>query len=348
MKILITGATARHVGRLDPLSSGEDGKLYYHACPHIFAKVARDLGHQVDIRPVDPTENLTKYHRVCVFLGPLVDPQMTFVHGALAALAERPDAFVFLDDWKVGTIGSSFRRMAGRDYFYLWHSPFAKARPLRARAISDPKARKKIERIVVEMSSQPWDRHVVVPLHAWGDPTVIPGCPISRTRSWLDYTPELTYPKELEELALQYVNTGKKKRAWLLATLGTRERWVDRQEPKWPVHRFGYKAERISQRQVMLESASRWGSLAPRYPHARASWWRPRFIYSPLAYAVVACDESEGISQAAPGIYGLRARYIESFNSSQLRALAYEQACFVARRSWKTDDLREAVRRLMR
>ena len=343
MKILVTGATARHVGRLDPFQGGS-GKQVYHACPHIFVRVARAIGHEVDQRPVLPRESLRGYDCVCVFLGPLVDPQMTFVHGALAALASRKDALVFLDDWKVGTIASSFRRMAARGGYYLWDSPFASERPLRDEAYENPAARARIERVVGEMSEGTWDRRVVVPLHAWGDPSEIVGCPESRSRAWLDYTPGLTYPRDLRSL----VARGEKHRAWLLATLGTRENWVRKQAPTWPIERYGYKAVRISQYDVMRASALVWGSLAPRYPHARASWWRPRFAYSARTLTVVACDEGEGISRAAPQLYGLAARYIESFSDASLRELAISQARFVAKRSWKWGDLACAVDRLIK
>ena len=343
MRVLVTGMTARHVGRLDPFQ-GAGGEKIYHACPHIFVRIARSIGHDVDFREVDPREDLKEYRRVCVFVGPAVDPQMTFVHGALAALARRPDAIAFLDDWKVSTIGSAFRRMAARGRKYLWHSAFAAERPLRDFAYKDRAVRKLIEDEVDRLADQPWDRRVVVPLHAWGDHDEIPGCPASSERSWLDYTPGLTYPPDLTSL----VRKSKKERSWLLATLGTRERWVSSQAPRWPVVRYGYKAERLSQADVMRRSCGHWGSLAPKYPHARASWWRPRFVYSAKTNTVVACDADEGIAKAAPQLYGLAVRYVEGFSDSQLRDLARAQSKFVRDRSWTWGDLSKAVHELLR
>jgi len=346
VKVLVTGATARHVGRLDPLAGDRSDKKAYHACPHIFADACRRLGHEVEFRPVDPGESLADFARVCVFLGPLVDPQMTYVHGALAALARRPDAIAFLDDWKVGTIQSSFRRMAMRDHFYLWHSTFAASRPLRNHAFGLPIGRM-IERLVGEMAEGPWKRRVVVPLHPWGDPSIIKGCPEGE-RTWLDYTPGLTPPVDLADVVKRVIRRRAKKKAWLLATLGTRESWVERQDLSWPVVRAGYKAVRLSQDDVMRASAGFFGSLAPKYPHARASWWRPRFIYSAWTQTVVHCDPEEGIAKEAPGLYGLSPKFIEHLTPSRLIELARAQAEFVEDRSWTWSELRAAVGGLLK
>lgn len=343
MKVLVTGATARHVGKLDPYGPEEDAahkrRLVYHACPHIFVAAARLGGMTVDFRKVDPRESLKEYDRVCVFLGPLVDPQMTFVHGALAAMARRRDAIVFLDDWKVGTIASSFKRMAARERYYLWHSPFARARPLRDAAYLNGGIHQKIEDLVDEMSEGRWRRRVVVPLHAWGDPSVIAGCPESDERYWLDYTPGLVPPDDLGQVVRDAVRLQLKKRRWMLATLGTRESWVERQQLRWPVDRYGYGAVRLSQDDVMRRSARYAGSLAPKYPHAPASWWRPRFVYSAWTRTVVHCDPAEGIAKKAPELYGLRAREVEATSNAGLLDLAKSQFDFVMKQSWSMEEL---------
>lgn len=347
MKVLVTGATARHVGRLDPLGGDRTDKKVYHACPHIFAEACRRLGHEVEFRPVDPLESLREFGRVCVFLGPLVDPQMTYVHGALAALARRQDAIAFLDDWKVGTIQSSFKRMSMRGHHYLWHSTFAATRPLRERAFGSPAIRKAIEELVGEMAEGTWQRTTVVPLHPWGDPSYIKGCPKSVDQRWLDYTPGLTAPPDLEEVVAKVIRKRAKQRAWMLATLGTRESWVERQNNRWPIVRYGYKAARLSQDDVMRASAFYFGSLAPKYPHASASWWRPRFIYSAWTNTVVHCDLAEGIAAAAPGLYGLPIERIEKLAPSRLIELARAQLDFIEDRSWTMAQLLGAVGRLL-
>ena len=343
MKVLITGMTSRQIGQWNawrPESWGRGGEpKVYCSCPHIFARTVSSLGHDVEQRPVIPGEDLGSYDRVFVWIGSITDPPMVYAFSCLWALAERPDAVLMLADWKISNVAASFRQIARDAYYYLWDSPFAKARAYYNEA---QKVRRRIERLAVEMGvprGEAWTQQLVVPLHPWGKVEGMRGCPPAELTTGLDYTPGLLYPRGLKPART-------KARRWIHASLGDRSKWLAKQAFAWPVEEYGYKAKRITEAEVFARYAVSWGVIAARYPQSAWGWWRPRFAHAAHYGNVVYCDREDAIVAASPAHY-LELDDVERLRPKVLKEVAAQQAKFMQRESWTSQKLKAEVKRLV-
>src|SRR5262245_31055843 len=347
MKVLITGMTARTCGRYDPLTGDPEDRRNYLVGVHALAWAVRTLGHDLDYRPVDPLESLREYDRAVVFVGPLVDPSYVHMQSGLAALVRRPDAVHALDVWKIGTSMSSFTLCVKWNYHYLWHATFAASRRVRDAAYGNPVGRK-IERLVEKMATgTPWKHKMVVPLFPWGDANGLKGCPKAEVHVGLDYSPAMVRPPDLRSIVADMRSSRTRRRAWVFAAMGLRP-WFLRQRYSWPVLRAGYGGPRISEHDLLRAAAGAWGYVAARYPHSPGGWWRPRFVHAAWTRSVVHCAPDEATARAAPDLYGMKAERIESLTDSGLEDLADAQARFIQRRTWKKEQLLEAVREILK
>ncbi len=333
VKILITGTTARHIGNFDVFREGYATRAHYCAGSHIFRRCLEKLGHDVDMRPVNAQETLRQYDRVFVYLSPLADPPTTYIFSALTALVRRRDAVIMLDDWKVGPLYGSFRRMVMRNHHYLWRSIFASSRPGFPDAFA---RRKKYEDLVHRMSDGPWKNLVVVQIFPWANHATIKGCPPSRERAYLDLSSMALLPK---------VDIPKRrKKAWVAAVLGPRSRWIEKQDFRWPVVHHGHKQDRVSEDVVVQQYASHRGVLVPKYPHH--GWYRPRIHHAAHVGAVV-FGEDHALIESAPDIHGFTAAQIERMTGNQLDDLALAQARWFRANTWPRTALLDEVDRLV-
>jgi hypothetical protein len=93
MKILITGVTETHTNHPDRASSTK-----FVSIPALMCNAFERLGHDVYHQAVASGDDLSEYDKVFVYLYP-IDHNATNTDGAIWALAQRPDAWICLDDW---------------------------------------------------------------------------------------------------------------------------------------------------------------------------------------------------------------------------------------------------------
>jgi hypothetical protein len=328
-KVLITGVTPRHCGKSNAFK-GDTGPGVYSTVPHIFARGLEQLGHSVDMREVSAAEDISRYDRVFVLLGPINDPPMTKIFSGLVTLAKRPDAVILLNDWKVGSLRSSFQAYTRNRHRRLWNSPITLSRP----PIHETKRlmRDEVERVVRAMGEpvKPWDRLVVLPLFPWGDANEVKGCPRSEARAWLDYSPLLRIPR------VRWPT--KKHHRWVCAALGQRDAWIKKHRLKWPIQYYGYRADRVSEDEVVQAYADNWGILCPRYPHSVSGWWRPRFIFSAAVESVLFTSDDDAVMDATDA-YDYVAAEIENATDTELARIASKQARWFTRNRWTRSKL---------
>ena len=103
MKILVSGATGIQVGR-EPI-------MNYVSFHPLFVKILRELGHEVDNRPVVIGEDLSKYDRLVIASAPIASMGARWTYSALWAMSwwDRVPVGSLIDDWDARPIGSSIR-----------------------------------------------------------------------------------------------------------------------------------------------------------------------------------------------------------------------------------------------
>lgn len=334
MRILITGCTSSQVG-------GNPRYRYATQAP-IYERVLSGLGHEVDRRPVEPGENLDGYHRVIVFVAPGIDVWSIYQLGAWYALDARPDAFLAYEDWQVAKIAGAARTQRDRPR-YLWGSSVAQQR--RFFDVARKHHQEAIERTVELLAlagEVPW--RLIVSVHGYGNAKLLePILPQARRVYALDPTSAL-HAQGIKKSSLR-------ERAWVLAALGSRERWVKAQRLTWKIIKFGHGGLRVAnEMEIVREYARCWGVLAPEYPDpiSAAGWWRPRFYYAARAGAVVLCGENDAARSWLSSPYNVGGKGIEGLSAKQRAAVADEQAEWFFRYAWSEEQLRDEMQAMIR
>jgi hypothetical protein len=271
-------------------------RLGYAAAGPLLLAILEDLGHEVEVRPVEPGERLSasRYDRVIVFVAPILIFGARHAYGALWALHARPDAWVAVDDWQVGYTANSYKTAARDDCQRLWTALSANNRPQRRAQLAKAVVRG-IDRVCVKLGDQrPWCR-ALAPLYTGArfDPTRF-RWPYGALRG---FDPSPYYrPPEIPRLA-------KRARRWVLAALSDHDRWLAGVAPTWPVDRYGRKSAgqtRVTEAELLARVyPAAWGIIAPPYWHAGSGWWRARYQHAIAAGSVVLCDPADAF---APGI----------------------------------------------
>lgn len=134
---------------------------------------------------------------------------------------------------------------------------------------------------------------------------------------------------------LDYLNNGLlvsiepmkvRKQQWILPSLLKDDRFVQDQNLRLPVTRFGPKGFEVLDTERDIQNAYRWsmGAICPPYPHEGSGWWRSRWIHSALAQSILLCGPKDAL--AAGPEYAFNGAYYESLSPSQADAIAQEQA----------------------
>jgi len=335
--ILLTGFTAAHAGstkRRNPTVGRVPGAL-------------RDAialtGATVDMRPVALGENLKQYDGVVVFVMSLLSLTTSHALGALWALATRPDAWIVVDDWQVGTMVNQFRTAASRLDYYLTSPKVLSAAKRRGVALlrSNTKERRAVFGEVTKLGES-WDHHrVAAPVFPWGDVRGL-GIPAKRLTG---FDPS---PLTLDQLATPRAWPGPQRlRRWVSASLFDHTRWIDAQEFAWPVERYGggEGATYLLEPEVLARYAATWGMLGHPYKHC-CGWWRPRYLHAAQTRSVIFADRAE-LEPIGQDAWQPRAK-IEGLTVKRLAELAAYQAHEIHASIWTTDQLVRFARTLTR
>lgn len=279
MKILMTGFTARQVGstRL---------RYDYLDVSKLLAVALRELGHEVEMRRVTTGERLRDYDLALVGMIAPNKLVATYQYGALwtlHALGER--ALVYFDDWTITDLRSGVRTVAHQLRAY----DFRLDRWDKNRAM---KLHKQLYRTLDLLAGPhcPWS--VLVPLFAWGNVDELLADAID-ARAYT-YDPSSLMSQNLRPMVSP--TNGLRTRCWILGSLANHEPWVKSLGLRWPVRTYGnakLNQHVLPEKLLLEEYEGCWGILAPRHPRPGTGWWRPRYLHSIRAGAVLRCDTAD-------------------------------------------------------
>lgn len=296
----------------------------------------QDLGHEVEWRRFmvgQPILPKTEAVIVSTMLPrSLNSPYALGVMWAISeALREDIPLVIYLTDWQFFNVAREFRSIAkeGTDYFFkkIGGAPQYAENPV---ALGD--RAEALLQVCVDFanpSSVLWkNAQILCPLYArWGDRKIVqrllPGAnpvhgfdPTPLFLRYLDATGRRLIPPEMEKRA----------RRWVLPSLLVDDRWVEDQNLRWRVDRFGPKRYRVlpDERAVHVEYAKRVGALCPPYPTVGSGWWRSRWIHAARTRTVLLCDPGDGRLFGAPYLHS--GSSYESMTSETLAHIAEGQA----------------------
>ena len=334
MRILITGCIAKQVG----LNEGEDNLCF--AVMSAMTDCLEELGHEYDIRPVRPGEELAgKYDMAIVGVHAFggIGAQ-THKWGALWAASQLPH-LPMLEDWRALLFFQHLRKeydfwwVGNLDYKTAAYRNFELACRY-STAIEETRLawRSKLRRLL--LPAMPWcDLSTLHAMHQ-----------VERVYTWcVDsfYWGDFAKPE----------HASNRLRKWSLVSLQPQEAWRDSLGLTWPVtgifrprsesvrgggmkrgasrSDWGYIPERQLQREVY---ATHWGMLLPPYGKKTIrGMWRNRWYLS----AVSGCAIHTAESDCPPGyadLFSLPVARVEQMGQDELHNLAEEQADFTMSR----------------
>lgn len=281
MKILMTGCTARQVGstRL---------RYDYLDVSQLLAVALRTLGHEVELRRVTVGEQLAKRYDLAL-VGMIAPNKLvaTYQYGALWTLrAMGEHALIYFDDWTITDLRSGVRTVSRQ----LRAGDFRLDRWGKARAM---KLRKQLYQTLDLLAGPrcPWP--VLVPLFAWGNVEELLVDSIDARVYTYDPSPISSFPR-LKPTA----GVGRRSRVWILGSLANHQPWVETLKLRWPIRYYGnakLNQHVLPEKLLLEEYETCWGILAPRHPRPGTGWWRPRYLHSIRAGAVLRCDPADAV-----------------------------------------------------
>ena len=289
MKILVSGATGIQVGR-EPI-------MNYVSFHPLFVKILRELGHEVDNRPVVIGEDLSKYDRLVIASAPIASMGARWTYSALWAMSwwDRVPVGSLIDDWDARPIGSSIRIAASGAWNRLFRTLETEMVPRFDKEWVEEEENQAVLKKTVRRLRRDYPQ-TIAPFFKWGDnPAAIFGsAPLPfREIAAVDPSPIQT------NFTIEPVADSEKKRQWIMATLRDWSWWYDPLKLEWPIINFGHlksKQPRIDESQVVKQYAESWGVLVPKYPHAGHGWWRTRVVFAALAGAISMADRRDFIA----------------------------------------------------
>lgn len=297
----------------------------------------RDMGYEVDHRPVEQTESLDSYDHVFIFLhSPKAFCQR--LYSGIAALHARPDAIVAIDDWQVNQIIGSLEIFrddlrdrpdaAFKDYYFdLYQGTEPREQLITRRDEYLDAMNMLLER----------QQRMLISAFAGGDLSKLQlDWPLERVFAYnpnpyhLNRTPENNYGESSSSLA-DFFEEDEKDRAWVFASLvqNKTRSWLKKQKVTWPVKIFGakrgeHKSIRLTEPEMCREYGKNWGCLMPGYYHAGSGWWRARPLQVADVGSILICDEAEARVYGEAYV-GVTAESVEAMTDAELYMLAKNQ-----------------------
>ena len=310
-------------------------KIKHDSLVQVFIRALLAAGYDVDQRPVVPGESLRGYDRTVVFMNKVNGWSGGVTYGALWAL-HQGRSLLAVDDWQIRAAFSSFGTYSRYADTKLWDGFLSAKWYFNDEAKAN---RLPIERTLECLTKPKLKWRLLVPLFEWGDESKL-GLPCKARICRWDPTPFKFVPR--------IKHPDRKKKQWVLATLGRHERWVSKLGLSWPLVRFGKGFDTVPEDDVINAYVKNWGVVSPRYPTAGSGWWRGRFQYAAATRSVLLCDPDE-IEPLKGSTFELTAAEIESLNPKNLKVLAAAQGRTfkrkVATRSKTIERLNQALRR---
>ena len=228
----------------------------------------RDMGHEVDQRPVTVGESLDEYDEVIVFIH---NPSgfAGYVYNALWAIHRRPNCILAFDDWQTDSIYSGLLSL--KDPARLFRKYVLDSQ------VAAPDNVQQYEKAFISAIEQVESKsnRMLISAFAGGDLSLL-----------------IEYPKELlfqynpnpYHYHRQPNNPGPKQRVFNFAGLvqDKTKKWLKAQgidKHAWPLKQYGSRKDgqdRVTEDVMVTIYAEQWGILMPGYFHASSGWWRAR------------------------------------------------------------------------
>jgi len=276
MKILVTGMTDNQA------IPNYYEKSRLKVIPSNISLVAalKDMGHDVDQRPVVIGESLDQYDEVVVSLRTPSGFAYSF-YNALWAISEKPDCILAHDDWQIKEIETELARTATKDNLFR---PFLIDNSKYIPELDKLKTYEKEFRKAIDIIGARKNR-MMLSAFAGGDLTLLfpestRVCPYDNDRLF-QWNPN---PYHIHRQPKPEVWDEEKEDTFNFAGLvqGKTKIWLDKQNIEatgWKLRKYGSKKEkqtRVTEDNMMTLYAQHWGILMAGYDHAGSGWWRAR------------------------------------------------------------------------
>jgi hypothetical protein len=136
--------------------------------------------------------------------------------------------------------------------------------------------------------------------------------------------------------------TQERERAWILASLVSKDNWFNKQTFKWNVKRFGNvkeKQPRLKEHELFEEYKKVWGMISPPHYHTMkgSGWWRVRYKIAQDAGNIIFAHPEEA------KVLGLNfdLNKIESCSNEELENIYKEQTKILNNKFWTKERTKE-------
>jgi hypothetical protein len=317
MRILITGCNKAQCTYDFYLQQ----QLQVAMCQYSLPRVLRDMGHDVDMRPVVVGESLQEYDEVFVFLH---NPSgfAGYVYNALWAISQKPNCIFAFDDWQTDSIFSGITALD--DPSKLFRSFVVDSHKHIPENIQSYQGEfiSAIERIKSKTN------RMLVPAFSGGDLTLL-----------LDWPKELFFaynpnPYHLNRQPATSLFPEPKQRVFNFAGLvqDKTKKWLAKQgveSTDWPLKQYGSRKDgqdRVVESEMMNVYASQWGILMPGYFHAGSGWWRARPLQIADVESILIGEPKEMmLYYRDESLANIRASDIATLSDSKLTEIAIAQ-----------------------
>lgn len=316
-KMLVTGFTRAACTR----NFHEKSQIGLCTAHYSFVECLEDMGWQVDQRPVTAGEDLSGYDKVVVFMMH-VSPYNTYMYGALWAIAQRPDAYLAIEDWQspknINTWSKDIDKVLEsitNDYYINNVVAEKQLKPEWKSAFRDALS-------TIASGTRP----VTLPAHLGGDfKMLFPNWVDSEVHSW--YAPAYT----LHRVPAPSLFDEPKQRIFNFAGLiqSETEKWFNNvtKGATWQIMQYGSKTKkqkRLTEQEMVSVFKDQWGILMAGYWHAGSGWWRARPQQTADVGSIMICEDKEGAIFGEPYV-GLTCAKLEAMTDAELEKLAKDQ-----------------------
>lgn len=285
-----------------------------------FVECLRDMGWQVEQRPVTAGEDLSGYDKVVVFIMH-ISPFNSYMYGALWAISQRPDAYLAIEDWQSPKNINTWNRDIDKivdsvtnDYYINNVVAEKELRPEWKSAFKDAFS-------IIAAG----DRPITLPAHLGGDYKMLfPDWKEDKVHSW--FAPAYTLHRQPNVLFPE-----PKKRIFNFAGLiqSETENWFNKitKDATWQIMQYGSKSKkqtRLTEEEMVTVFNVQWGILMAGYWHAGSGWWRARPQQVADIGSILICEDKEGAVFGEPYV-GLTCAKLEGMTEEQLERLAADQ-----------------------
>ena len=340
MKILVTGFNALSIGTArSPLNIATSAR--------ILPTVLKELGHDVTHKAIIPGEDVSMYDKVFVFVFGPNSLSARYWYGAAYTIIKRPDAIISIDDWQTKDSVQGFGTFS-RGHWRIWKKLSQAGNPVGKVYWDEAQSYKKeIEDLVDTFAFEKWPHTLLVPAYDGGNYNEL-GIKANKIINW-DPTPYTdTYLNHTDNDNLFSKENKEKEKAWILASLVSKDSWFNKQVFNWNVKRFGNVKEkqvRLKEHELFEEYKKVWGMISPPHYHTMrgSGWWRVRYKIANDAGNIIYAHPEEA------KVLGLNIdlKIIENGSNEELKELISSQAYILKKKFWTKERTKEFFKCLL-